>query len=208
MGSSKLGYGNLRKQFLMTRLEHPTFSGIRPQGFTLVELMVVVALLGILASIAVSNYLKFAANARKAEAKIALGAIYTAEVAFFVEQSSFTTCLSQAGYAPTGSSKYYVEGFDHVAMFFCGSSGKLDCETYDYTSGKGCGVASQYYPANANVGKGGPTGVMALVDALPAAMVSTNGFIAAAVGNISSSENTNVYSTLDAWEIDQMRLSY
>jgi type IV pilus assembly protein PilA len=55
------------------------------KGFTLVELMIVVAIIGILAAIAIPNFLNFRLKAKTSEAKSNLGAIRTSEVAYFAE---------------------------------------------------------------------------------------------------------------------------
>jgi type IV pilus assembly protein PilA len=55
------------------------------KGFTLVELMIVVAIIGILAAIAIPNFLSFRLKAKTSEAKSNLGAIRSTEVAYFAE---------------------------------------------------------------------------------------------------------------------------
>ncbi len=59
------------------------------KGFTLVELMIVVAIIGILAAIAIPNFLQFRLKAKTSEAKSNLGAIRSTEVAYFAEWSFF-----------------------------------------------------------------------------------------------------------------------
>ena len=56
------------------------------KGFTLIELMIVVAIIGILAAIAIPNFLRFQAKSKQSEAKTNLGGIFTAEIAYFGEQ--------------------------------------------------------------------------------------------------------------------------
>ncbi len=50
------------------------------KGFTLIELMIVVAIIGILAAIAIPNFLKFQAKSKQSEAKSNLGAIFTGQI--------------------------------------------------------------------------------------------------------------------------------
>lgn len=69
-------------------------------GFSLVELMVVVAIIGILATIAVPNFQRFQARAKQASAKTELSGIFTAQKAFFVEYQSYTPDLQLAGFVP------------------------------------------------------------------------------------------------------------
>lgn len=88
----------------------------RQDGFTLVELMVVVAIIGLLSAVAIPNFKKYQARARTSEAKLQLSAIYTAEQAFFSDFSIYATCLRYMGYDPSGEAaqRYYLTGFPSV----------------------------------------------------------------------------------------------
>ena len=78
------------------------------KGFSLVELMVVVAIIGILASIAIPSYQKFQRKARQSEAKTMLASLYTAEIAFMAEHALGSPNLLQVGFTPSGQVTYLV----------------------------------------------------------------------------------------------------
>ena len=75
------------------------------KGFTLIELMIVVAIIGILAAIAIPNFLKFQAKSKQSEAKTNLKGIYTAETGYFGEKNSYGT-FQTVNWEPVGRSRY------------------------------------------------------------------------------------------------------
>jgi len=79
-------------------------------GFSLVELMVVVGIIGLLAAIAVPQFSKFQARARQSEAKALMASIFSGEKSFFSEWNVYTASMSNAGVGTTGNKLRYNGG--------------------------------------------------------------------------------------------------
>jgi len=128
-------------------------------GFTLVELMIVVAIIGILSAVAVPNFKRYQAKSKTSEAKIQLAAAYTAEQSFYGDFGIYSNCLAYMGYDPTNeqANRYFTVGFDTANAIngvaytsainqglnaaSCGSNGAAAAASTYFVAGKGNGAA-------------------------------------------------------------------
>ena len=76
-------------------------------GFSLVELMIVVGIIGILASLGMPKLQKFLAKARQSEAKTKLTQIYTLNEMYFLDNSKYLNDPDALGYVSGGSGGLY-----------------------------------------------------------------------------------------------------
>jgi type IV pilus assembly protein PilA len=81
------------------------------KGFTLIELMIVVAIIGILAAIAIPNFVKFQCRSKQSEAKGNLKALYTAEESYRAEYDTYFDCPSGTGAGQCGLNSTNDIGF-------------------------------------------------------------------------------------------------
>ncbi len=83
----------------------------RRNGFTLIELVVVLAILGILISIAVPRYLGARKNAYKVEAENVLQEARTLEWAYYQQYNFFDTSGTSIGFAAPGGMHWASPSF-------------------------------------------------------------------------------------------------
>jgi type IV pilus assembly protein PilA len=165
------------------------------KGFTLVELMIVVAIIAVLAAIAIPNFVKFQARSKQSEARANLKAIFTAQKAFFQEQDRFSSLTGEVGFEPERNNRYayYLDNGGPLedrsgsttanAATYTG----INVDTFKY----GVGAQPATMPSSPCNCTGGATGCAApAVDEPPEAA-----FNAGAVGNIDAD------ATLDIWTV-------
>ena len=75
-------------------------------GFTLVELMIVVAIIGILAAIALPNFVWFQARSKQSEVRTNLKAIFTGQRSYFAEKDRYVSAMASIGFAPERGNRY------------------------------------------------------------------------------------------------------
>jgi type IV pilus assembly protein PilA len=177
---------------------------MRKSGFTLVELMIVVAIIGILAAIAIPNFMKFQARAKRSEAKQNLKALFTAERSIFTEKDNYSSALLEIGFIPERGNRYAL-------VVGCPSYSVRD-QASEVVSALHCGFTSDIFkgfPDNraapltnitttvSGVGVGGCTPV---ADEGCVTQGNNGGFFGFSMGNVDND------ATLDTWCVSNMSI--
>lgn len=98
----------------------------KAKGFTLVELMVVIVIVGILAAVAIPKFMDASHKAKASEFPTNLTAMYTGEMAYTAENGSYAPDLSTlkatAGVDVNSSSKWFSYALSGSSTTFTGSA--------------------------------------------------------------------------------------
>jgi prepilin-type N-terminal cleavage/methylation domain-containing protein len=180
--------------------------GRNQDGFTILELLVVVAIIGVLATIVYPGYYKYLSKARQAEARLELGGAFIAEKGYVAEWGTYTACLAEAGYAPLPlATKYYSVGIVTIPAASCGPNGGQDCQFYTWSAGGvSCGAVPDAWSA-ANVTAFQGATIFANDVNFEACVTGTNvgkdSFIIGACGNVNG-----VAAIYDGWTVNENKI--
>ena len=108
------------------------------RGFTLIELIVVIIIVGILAAVGMTQYTKVVEKGRAAEARLILGSLRTAQVSYFMENDVYTGIADLNVAAPTSCAT------THYFSYSCASATGTCTATRCTTGGKTPQGASAY----------------------------------------------------------------
>ncbi len=150
---------------------------MKRSAFTLLELMIVVAIVGFLASIALPKYTAFFDRARQAEVALNLAGLHAAQQAYFLRTGKYSSVLA---------------GNDSVGWQPAGYNGGGDNARFSYTYGfkvPGAREGVHYFT--------GKLGVP--VSSLGKCHANKDGFVARAGMKVSRTKRD------DIWSIDQDR---
>jgi len=161
---------------------------IGKKGFTLIELMIVVAIIGILAAIAIPNFLKFQAKSKQSEAKTNLKAVYVAETGYFGENNAYAN-FAVVGWQPVGKTLLYGYGLDGAVPTDPATSGTTTDfnGTTEYSSTNGITGAQTWVVTGIGAGTATPA-------------FTTSSFTAGAAGQITGG------GVADCWVINNGNL--
>ena len=87
-------------------------------GFSILELMIVVAIIAVLASLAIPAYTFFSRRARSSEAIRHLGTIRTLQIAYKSENDTYITLPANPAVIPTGYQPWVDPGGNWAAVGF------------------------------------------------------------------------------------------
>ena len=126
------------------------------KGFTLIELMIVVAIIGLLAALAIPNFMRFQARSKQSEVKANLKSLFTAEKGYFAEKDTYSECIKKIGFSPERGNRYHYVVNNTANIEACttfedrgtaagvnnATDGDIHADTFKYGTGAGITAAN------------------------------------------------------------------
>lgn len=169
------------------------------KGFSLIELMVVVAIIGLLASFAIPQYSSFQAKARQKEGQSLLNSYFTASKATEADAGFVFGNFPAIGFAPTGQVHYRVTAADAVQN---PASGSNDNACFVTTAACNCGGACATFKTWAEAPAGGTFGPAAPSACAAVANSATGAFTTC----VSATIRSNAAADVDTWSVTNFKV--
>lgn len=160
------------------------------KGFSLIELMIVVAIIGVLAAIAVPNYQRFVRKSKQSEAKSLLTSYYTAAKATMAEHGYHIGNFPVIGYQPEGNITYRIQSLDSGQPVYPGIDATTDDAGCVATNSACGGVGAAYITWTENA--------VSAQNHTNAPLAGQDTFTARSAADIGGNQN-------DEWSIDNVK---
>ena len=114
----------------------------KAQGFTLLEVLIVLVIVAVMAGLAVPGYISTVEKSRKQEALATLGAIRSSEQRFFATGGAYTAVIASLDFDPTvvagGVVAHYTYGIAGGGAAFTATATR---NAADFSASSGCPAA-------------------------------------------------------------------
>lgn len=116
----------------------------RSSGFTLIELIIVMAIVAILAAIAVPSYREYVLRTNRALAKNALSDLAQRQENYYVDHKGYAIDIGRLGFGGIGVKVAYLTSDGSISTVKAGAKYALKVEagTFSTASMKSCGAAT------------------------------------------------------------------